>query len=87
MPPPPEFAYGTCPCGGKYQSRTVDVTIKRVGGESVVLQNIPQGACPICGSRVYKSQVLRRIEAVVRVTSHLKKDHPGSNVNVDRKTR
>jgi hypothetical protein len=35
-----------------------------VRGEPVVLTDVPQGACPICGSRVYKTEVLERIEAL-----------------------
>jgi YgiT-type zinc finger domain-containing protein len=55
--------YGKCPCTGTYENRTVEVRIN-VGGEAVVLENVPQGACPLCGSRVYKTEVLERIEAL-----------------------
>jgi YgiT-type zinc finger domain-containing protein len=34
--------------------------------EIIVLHDVPQGACPNCGSRVYKAEVLERIEAVMR---------------------
>jgi hypothetical protein len=37
-----------------------------VDGELVVLTDIPQGACPNCGSRVYKSEMLERIEDVLK---------------------
>lgn len=37
-----------------------------VGGEAVVLKDVPQGACPDCGSRVYKRVVLTAIETVMR---------------------
>jgi YgiT-type zinc finger domain-containing protein len=56
--------YGRCPCTGVYENRTVEVRMT-VGGEAVVLENVPQGACPICGSRVYKTEVLERIEALM----------------------
>jgi YgiT-type zinc finger domain-containing protein len=35
-----------------------------VGGESVVLPGVPQGACASCGSRVYKGEILELIEAI-----------------------
>jgi hypothetical protein len=37
-----------------------------VGGERIVLTDVPQGACPLCGSRVYKAGVLEGIEALMR---------------------
>jgi hypothetical protein len=37
-----------------------------VDSEVVVLTDVPQGACPTCGSRVYKAGVLEMIETVMR---------------------
>jgi len=37
-----------------------------VAGTVVVLDDVPQGACPLCGSRVYKAGMLEAIEAVMR---------------------
>ena len=56
--------YGRCPCGGVYESRIVEVRMT-VGGEKVVLSEVPQGACPQCGSRIYKAGVLEQIEALM----------------------
>jgi YgiT-type zinc finger domain-containing protein len=56
--------YGKCPCTGRYENRAVEIRMT-VGGKSVVLKNIPQGACPLCGSRVYKTEVLERVEALM----------------------
>jgi YgiT-type zinc finger domain-containing protein len=57
--------FGRCPCSGIYEKRTVEVRMT-VAGEVVVLSDVPQGACPLCGSRVYKSAVLREIERAMR---------------------
>jgi YgiT-type zinc finger domain-containing protein len=57
--------WGPCPCGGQYENRTVEVRMT-VQNESIVLSDVPQGACPRCGSRVYKAEVLERIESVMR---------------------
>jgi YgiT-type zinc finger domain-containing protein len=62
--PIPSF-YGTCPCTGTYEERHVEVRIN-VGDEPVVLDRVPQGACPACGSRVYKAEVIEGLEAVMR---------------------
>jgi YgiT-type zinc finger domain-containing protein len=62
LTPPSEF--GRCPCGGRYSSRTVEVTM-RVGGDTVLLKEVPQGACPQCGSRVYKADVLKELETLM----------------------
>jgi hypothetical protein len=37
-----------------------------VEGESIQLDNVPQGACPTCGSRVYRAAVLKRIECALK---------------------
>lgn len=57
--------YGRCPCSGVYDHRSVEVRLN-VQGKVVVLTNIPQGACPLCGSRVYKPEVLERIETLMK---------------------
>ena len=57
--------YGTCPCSGKYESRRVEVRMT-LKNEPVVLEDIPQGACPLCGSRIYKTEHLLYIESVMK---------------------
>ena len=53
--------YGRCLCTGVYESRIVEV---RIGPQErkVVWDSVPQGACPRCGSRVYKLRILERLE-------------------------
>jgi YgiT-type zinc finger domain-containing protein len=57
--------YGRCPCGTAYGWRAVEVRLK-VDGKVVVLTQVPQGSCPSCGSRVYKGEVLERIELLMK---------------------
>ncbi|MBX5482286.1 MAG: hypothetical protein IRZ16_10685 [Myxococcaceae bacterium] len=57
--------YGRCPCTGRYENRFVEVRLT-VNGRVVVLTSVPQGACPTCGSRVYKAEVLNRIESLMK---------------------
>jgi YgiT-type zinc finger domain-containing protein len=59
--------YGRCPCGGQYDNRFVEVRMT-VKAKVVVLTNVPQGACSTCGSRVYKAEVLERIESLMKGT-------------------
>jgi hypothetical protein len=65
------FEYGACPCaGGEYEARLVEVRMRARGSKAgdeaiVVLRDVPQGVCLACGSRVYKAEVLARIEAVM----------------------
>ena len=56
--------YGDCPCSGTYEQRRVEVRITSADGELSVLSDVPQGACPICGGRVYKAQILASIECL-----------------------
>ncbi len=37
-----------------------------VGNKVVVLTGVPQGACKTCGSRVYKTDILERIESLMK---------------------
>jgi hypothetical protein len=56
--------YGACPCGSRYDSRMVEVRMT-VGAERFVLESVPQGACPQCGSRVYKLADLELVERLM----------------------
>ena len=59
---------GKCPCGGTYEDREVEVRFAAPDESApLVLTRVPQGACPVCGSRVYPATVLERIEAVFRL--------------------
>ena len=58
-------AWGRCPCGGTYEQRVVEINMT-VEGKPVKLTDVLQGACPNCGSRVYKAEMLARIEAVLK---------------------
>ncbi len=62
--------YGICPCTGRYDNRTVEVSMT-VNDKPVVLDNVPQGACPLCGSRVYKTYVLESIKTVFKSSNRL----------------
>ena len=64
MSPASHTEYGRCPCGGEYELRFVEVRMT-VDDEPIVLTDIPQGACPECGSRVYKAVALEGIEALM----------------------
>ena len=59
------FTYGVCPCTGKYESRSVEVRMT-VGGSVVKLEQVPQGACSQCGSRVYKAEVIELLDALMK---------------------
>ncbi len=58
-----ELDYGICPCGGTFENRLVEVRMM-VSGRATTLLTVPQGVCPDCGSHVYKSDILKRIESV-----------------------
>ncbi len=64
--------YGKCPCGGVYDNRAVEVRMT-VNQKTLVLTDVPQGACPQCGSRVYKPEVLERIESLMKGKQFAKK--------------
>jgi YgiT-type zinc finger domain-containing protein len=65
MPVEQKPNFGSCPCTGVYDHKLVEVKLS-VDGETILLTDVPQGLCPLCGSRVYKVGDLERIEALVR---------------------
>jgi hypothetical protein len=36
-----------------------------IHGQGVTLTNVAQGTCPLCGSRVYKADILNTVEDVM----------------------
>lgn len=54
-----------CGCGGHLEDRTVSVKMMR-DGQQVVLDDVAQGTCMQCGSRVYPMQILERVESTLR---------------------
>lgn len=59
-------AYGLCHCGGIREARVVEVRMNTDTGEPIVLPDVPHGACPVCGGRFYKAELLERIEAIFK---------------------
>ncbi|MEU1260142.1 hypothetical protein ACWHLZ_15910 [Streptomyces chartreusis] len=62
---PSASRYDRCPCTGRYERRTVEVRMT-VEGMPVLLQEVEQGRCLLCGSRVYQAVVLEAVEDVMR---------------------
>ena len=60
-----DLARDRCPCSGRYEERLVEVNMT-VQGERVTLSEVPQRACPVCGSRVYSPPTLERIEMLMK---------------------
>ena len=58
-----EEQWRRCPCGGTYEDRQVNVTMT---AERIVVGPLPQRTCPECGTRVYRLDVLQRIESIFK---------------------
>ena len=57
--------YGRCPCSGIYEARRVEVSLTAPDGQRKVMDSVPQGACPLCRSRVYKAPILDLVETLM----------------------
>jgi hypothetical protein len=57
--------FGMCPCGGSYDTRYVEVRLT-TADKPILLTDVLQGSCRLCGSRVYKPEILERIEALMK---------------------
>jgi len=72
--------YGRCACSGIFERRTVEVTMTSASPEEerFTLRAVPQGACPRCGSRVYKAHILDIIETLMfRTRTGVRSDSTG----------
>jgi hypothetical protein len=59
--------FGTCACGGAFESHAIAITARRTGRrKSAPLIEVEQGVCPVCGTRVYKPWSLQSAEAAFR---------------------
>jgi hypothetical protein len=54
--------FGRCPCGGRYATRTVSV---QASGTRTI-DDVEQGSCPLCGSRIYKTSIVEMLELNMR---------------------
>jgi hypothetical protein len=61
----PLDSYGSCPCGGRYSLRQVEVRMA-INGRPLNLQSVPQGACGQCGRHVYKLAELAALEGMMK---------------------
>lgn len=59
------FDYGKCRCSGRFEDRFVEVRLN-IKGKIIVLTDVPQGVCSSCGTKVYRTGVLGRIEELMR---------------------
>ena len=65
MLPEPAGAFGRCRCGGRFDRRAVEVTV-RAHHPPTVLPVVPQGVCSSCSAGVYQAGILEIIEQVFR---------------------
>ncbi len=71
-------ADGRCPCGGSYQDREVEIQLRNADdSQTFTLSGVAQGVCPKCGSRVYTSATLRRIEIMFHARPARSPEHAG----------
>jgi YgiT-type zinc finger domain-containing protein len=57
-----DAGFGTCPCGSRYDERSVVVSMTP-SGQTIEFRDVPQGLCPSCGGRVYLLVYLELLEA------------------------
>jgi hypothetical protein len=61
-----DLSFGRCACrAADLELRTVLVGMT-VNDQRVELSDVPQGACDVCGARVYKAAILHGMEEAMR---------------------
>ena len=61
----PDFSHAPCPCGGRFEEHSIEVTMT-IEGRPEKIENVRQGVCNSCGSRVYDAETLERIESTMK---------------------
>jgi hypothetical protein len=56
---------GRCPPVALTRTGGVEIRMT-VAGEVILLADVPRGACPECGSRVFRAGILEHIESAYR---------------------
>lgn len=57
------MTYGKCECGGEVREKKITY-IRRFNGQPYEFENVPVGVCRDCGERVFKGQVLEKLEHI-----------------------
>jgi len=55
-------------CSGEYEERLVVQTVRH-HGQVIVIDRVPAEVCSICGDVLFKSETVRRIEALMQTTA------------------
>lgn len=58
-------------CNGPIVERIVELT-RKVGGEYILVKNVPAGVCKECGMHYYTANVLKSIEASINRRKRVK---------------
>lgn len=73
LPRPRAYDFGRCPCGGSYEPKLIEVPFH---DQDVVLTDVPQGVCPVCGAHTYKAGVLDCLERLYSGRELASEPHP-----------
>ena len=65
--------YGICECGGKITE--IRIKYHRVFNKKLFeFENVPVGVCRNCGERIFKGEVLEKLEKLSKSSSNFKKE-------------
>jgi len=67
------MTYGRCECGGDIVEKRISL-IRRYNGNPIEFQNVPVGICINCGERIYKGEILQKLEEQARDRRHIIKE-------------
>lgn len=57
--------YGKCECGGEIVEKRITY-FRRFKGRPFEFENVPVGICRECGERIFKGEVLQKLEELSR---------------------
>ncbi len=56
-------------CSGEYEERKIVHTVRHQG-QVVVIDHVPAEVCSVCGDVLLKPETVRRIEMLLKTTTH-----------------
>ena len=65
--------YGKCECGGKIIETRISY-YRKFNKKIYVFENVPIGICKECGERIFKGEVLERLEEISKNSNYISKE-------------
>jgi len=67
------YKYGKCECGGDIIEDKITY-FRKFNKKMYIFENVPVGICKECGERIFKGEVLEKLEDISKKSSCISKE-------------